>query len=166
MSVLMKVCQCFLSAEFQSGEPDLYLEAASRSDCESWAVALGEASSEGLRNKIEQLQRLIMEIKEERAADEVPVHQFIPSAQADNLAESKLTSKHVVYWTLILLILFFGGNPLFCEWPVLGRLEIFVAKYYCTPVLIITNHLAVLPRADGIRVKHYLDEHRLPLSLL
>ncbi|XP_034969634.1 inositol polyphosphate 4-phosphatase type II isoform X3 [Zootoca vivipara] len=76
--------------KFQSGEPDLYLEAASRSDCESWAVALGEASSEGLRNKIEQLQRLIMEIKEERAADEV--HQFIPSAQGDNLAESKLTN--------------------------------------------------------------------------
>ncbi|XP_078250862.1 inositol polyphosphate 4-phosphatase type II isoform X2 [Pogona vitticeps] len=76
--------------KFQSGEPDLYLEAVSRSDCESWAVALGEASSEGLRSKIQQLQRLIMEIKEERAADEV--QQFLPSAQADNLAELKLTS--------------------------------------------------------------------------
>ncbi|XP_042326293.1 inositol polyphosphate 4-phosphatase type II isoform X3 [Sceloporus undulatus] len=75
--------------KFQSGEPDLYLEAASRSDCESWAVALGEANSEGLRNKIHQLQRLIMEIKEERTADEV--QQFLPSAQADSLAEPKLT---------------------------------------------------------------------------
>ncbi|XP_077156327.1 inositol polyphosphate 4-phosphatase type II isoform X3 [Paroedura picta] len=76
--------------KFQSGEPDLYLEAASRVNCESWAVALGEASSEGLRNKIQQLQRLIMEIKEETTADEA--QQFLPSVQADNLAESKLTS--------------------------------------------------------------------------
>ncbi|XP_053109974.1 inositol polyphosphate 4-phosphatase type II isoform X7 [Hemicordylus capensis] len=76
--------------KFQSGEPDLYLEAASRSDCESWAVALGEANSEGLRNKIQQLQSLIMEIKEERTADEV--QQFLPAAQADSLAEPKLTS--------------------------------------------------------------------------
>lgn len=94
MSDLMNVYQCFLSAEFQSGEPDLYLEAASRPDCESWAVALGEASSESLRRKIQQLQRLIMEIREERTADEV--QQFLPPAQADNLAELKLTSKLAV----------------------------------------------------------------------
>ncbi|XP_061440837.1 inositol polyphosphate 4-phosphatase type II isoform X8 [Rhineura floridana] len=76
--------------KFQSGEPNLYLEAASRSGCESWAVALGEANSEGLRGKIQQLQRLIMEIKEDRTADEV--QQFIPSTQTDNLAESKFTN--------------------------------------------------------------------------
>ncbi|XP_044286660.1 inositol polyphosphate 4-phosphatase type II isoform X4 [Varanus komodoensis] len=76
--------------EFQSGEPDLYLEAASRSDCASWAVALGKANSEGLRNKIQQLQRLIMEIKEEKTADEV--QQFLLSAPADNLAEPKITT--------------------------------------------------------------------------
>ncbi|KAF7244156.1 Type II inositol 3,4-bisphosphate 4-phosphatase [Varanus komodoensis] len=76
--------------KFQSGEPDLYLEAASRSDCASWAVALGKANSEGLRNKIQQLQRLIMEIKEEKTADEV--QQFLLSAPADNLAEPKITS--------------------------------------------------------------------------
>ncbi|XP_054846189.1 inositol polyphosphate 4-phosphatase type II isoform X1 [Eublepharis macularius] len=76
--------------KFQSGEPDIYLEAASRVDCESWAVALGEANSEGLRNKIQQLQSLIMEIKEETTADEE--QQFLPLVQADSLAESKLTS--------------------------------------------------------------------------
>nr|XP_060634887.1 inositol polyphosphate 4-phosphatase type II isoform X3 [Anolis sagrei ordinatus] len=74
--------------KFQSGEPDIYLEAPSRSDCESWAVALGEANSEGLCNKIQQLQTLIMEIKEEKTADEV--QQFLPSAQAERLADPKL----------------------------------------------------------------------------
>ncbi|XP_068010153.1 inositol polyphosphate 4-phosphatase type II isoform X1 [Melanerpes formicivorus] len=76
--------------KFQSGEPDLYLEAASKPDCESWAVALGEANSEGLRNKIQQLRRLIMEIKEERASDEA--RQFLPSSQADRLGELQFTS--------------------------------------------------------------------------
>ncbi|XP_040410708.1 inositol polyphosphate 4-phosphatase type II isoform X2 [Cygnus olor] len=76
--------------KFQSGEPDLYLEAASKPDCEAWAVALGEANSEGLRNKIQQLQRLIMEIKEERAADEA--RQFLPSSQVDSLREPQFTS--------------------------------------------------------------------------
>ncbi|XP_064306307.1 inositol polyphosphate 4-phosphatase type II isoform X1 [Phalacrocorax carbo] len=76
--------------KFQSGEPDLYLEAASKPDCESWAVALGEANSEGLRNKIQQLRRLIMEIKEERSADEAS--QFLPSSQLDSLGEPQFTS--------------------------------------------------------------------------
>ncbi|XP_054028551.1 inositol polyphosphate 4-phosphatase type II isoform X1 [Dryobates pubescens] len=76
--------------KFQSGEPDLYLEAVSKPDCESWAVALGEANSEGLRNKIQQLRRLIMEIKEERASDEA--RQFLPSSQADSLGEPQFTS--------------------------------------------------------------------------
>ncbi|KAM6135979.1 inositol polyphosphate 4-phosphatase type II isoform 1-T1 [Phoenicopterus ruber ruber] len=76
--------------KFQSGEPDLYLEAASKPDCESWAVALGEANSEGLRNKIQQLRRLIMEIKEERSADEA--QQFLPSSQVDSLGEPQFTS--------------------------------------------------------------------------
>uniref|UniRef100_A0ACB8E7S9 Uncharacterized protein n=1 Tax=Sphaerodactylus townsendi TaxID=933632 RepID=A0ACB8E7S9_9SAUR len=89
MPGLMKACQCFLSAEFQSGEPDIYVEAASSVDCESWAVPLEEADSEGLCNKTQQLQRLIMEIKEETTADEA--QQFLPSVQADSLAEPKLT---------------------------------------------------------------------------
>ncbi|XP_065692326.2 inositol polyphosphate 4-phosphatase type II isoform X4 [Patagioenas fasciata] len=76
--------------KFQSGEPDLYLEAASRPDCESWAVALGEANSEGLRNKIQQLRRLIMEIKEERSSGEA--QQFLPSSQVDSLGEPQFTS--------------------------------------------------------------------------
>ncbi|XP_032542927.1 inositol polyphosphate 4-phosphatase type II isoform X1 [Chiroxiphia lanceolata] len=76
--------------KFQSGEPDLYLEAASKPDCESWAVALGEANSEGLRGKIQQLRRLIMEIKEERSADEG--RQFLPPSQADSLGEPQFTS--------------------------------------------------------------------------
>ncbi|KAM6073194.1 inositol polyphosphate 4-phosphatase type II isoform 7-T9 [Theristicus caerulescens] len=76
--------------KFQSGEPDLYLEAASKPDCESWAVALGEANSEGLQNKIQQLRRLIMEIKEERSSDEA--QQFLPSSQADSLGEPQFTS--------------------------------------------------------------------------
>ncbi|XP_061848323.1 inositol polyphosphate 4-phosphatase type II isoform X2 [Colius striatus] len=76
--------------KFQSGEPDLYLEAASKPDCESWAVALGEANSEGLRNKIQQLRRLIMEIKEERSSDEA--QQFLPSSHIDSLGEPQFTS--------------------------------------------------------------------------
>uniref|UniRef100_A0A8B9QUL2 phosphatidylinositol-3,4-bisphosphate 4-phosphatase n=1 Tax=Anas platyrhynchos TaxID=8839 RepID=A0A8B9QUL2_ANAPL len=76
--------------KFQSGEPDLYIEAASKPDCEAWAVALGEANSEGLRNKIQQLRRLIMEIKEERASEEA--HQFLPSSQVDSLGEPQFTS--------------------------------------------------------------------------
>ncbi|KAM4780547.1 inositol polyphosphate 4-phosphatase type II isoform 1-T1 [Cyanocitta cristata] len=79
-----------LSAEFQSGEPDLYLEAASKPDCESWAVALGEANSEGLRNKIQHLRRLVMEIKEERSSDEA--RQFLPTSQLDSLGEPQFTS--------------------------------------------------------------------------
>ncbi|XP_027508699.1 type II inositol 3,4-bisphosphate 4-phosphatase isoform X1 [Corapipo altera] len=76
--------------KFQSGEPDLYLEAASKPDCESWAVALGEANWEVLRHKIQQLRRLIMEIKEERSADEA--RQFLPPSQADSLGEPQFTS--------------------------------------------------------------------------
>ncbi|KAM6266916.1 inositol polyphosphate 4-phosphatase type II isoform 5-T5 [Spheniscus humboldti] len=76
--------------KFQSGEPDLYLEAASKPDCESWAVALGQANSEGLQNKIQQLRRLIMEIKEERSSDEA--RQFLPSSQVDSLGEPQFTS--------------------------------------------------------------------------
>jgi len=82
-----------LSAEFQSAEPDLYLEAASKPYCVSWAVALGEANSEGLQNKIQQLRRLIMEIKEERSSDEA--RQFLPSSQIDSLGEPQFTSKCV-----------------------------------------------------------------------
>ncbi|XP_066042533.1 inositol polyphosphate 4-phosphatase type II isoform X1 [Chamaea fasciata] len=76
--------------KFQSGEPDLYLGAASKPDCESWAVALAEVNSEGLWNKIQQLRRLIMEIKEERSSDEA--RQFLPSSQLDSLGEPQFTS--------------------------------------------------------------------------
>uniref|UniRef100_A0A8U7NYC6 phosphatidylinositol-3,4-bisphosphate 4-phosphatase n=1 Tax=Corvus moneduloides TaxID=1196302 RepID=A0A8U7NYC6_CORMO len=76
--------------KFQSGEPDLYLEAASKPDCESWAVALGEANSEGLQNKIQHLQRLVMEIKEERSSDEA--QQFLPTSQLDSLGEPQFTT--------------------------------------------------------------------------
>ncbi|XP_013924161.1 PREDICTED: type II inositol 3,4-bisphosphate 4-phosphatase [Thamnophis sirtalis] len=76
--------------EFQSGEPDLYLKAAPRTKtgCESWAVGT-QVNSEELRIQIWWLERLTMDIKEERALEEE--QQFIPSAQADNYAESKLT---------------------------------------------------------------------------
>lgn len=86
-----ELLSCFLGAEFQSGALDLYLEAASKADRESWAVALGEVNSEGLRNKIQQLRRLIMEIKEERSSDEA--RQFLPSSQLDSLGEPQFTSK-------------------------------------------------------------------------
>ncbi|XP_075277147.1 inositol polyphosphate 4-phosphatase type II isoform X5 [Opisthocomus hoazin] len=76
--------------KFQSAEPDLYLEAASKPYCVSWAVALGEANSEGLQNKIQQLRRLIMEIKEERSSDEA--RQFLPSSQIDSLGEPQFTT--------------------------------------------------------------------------
>lgn len=121
MSGLMKVCHCFLSAEFQSGGPDIYREAASRVDCESWAVALGEASSEGLRNKIQQLQRLIMEIKEETTADEA--QQFLPSVQADNLAEPKLTSKHCCLLFVNPTHAIGKKSVLLLQAPGVGRLE-------------------------------------------
>ncbi|XP_044875233.1 inositol polyphosphate 4-phosphatase type II [Mauremys mutica] len=75
--------------KFQSRNPDLYREAASKPDCELWAVALGEANSESLQNKIQQLRRLIMEIKEERTSDEA--QHFLPATQADNLRESQFT---------------------------------------------------------------------------
>uniref|UniRef100_A0A8C3QQ85 phosphatidylinositol-3,4-bisphosphate 4-phosphatase n=1 Tax=Cyanoderma ruficeps TaxID=181631 RepID=A0A8C3QQ85_9PASS len=75
---------------FQSGEPDLYLEDASKPDREPWAVALAEVNSEGLHNKIQQLRRLIMEIKEERSSDEA--RQFLPSSQLDSLGEPQFTS--------------------------------------------------------------------------
>ncbi|XP_014734435.1 PREDICTED: type II inositol 3,4-bisphosphate 4-phosphatase isoform X2 [Sturnus vulgaris] len=76
--------------KFQGGESRLDLEAASKPDCESWAVALGEANSEGVQNKIQQLRRLIMEIKEERSSDEA--QQFLPSSQLDSLGEPQFTS--------------------------------------------------------------------------
>ncbi|XP_067424070.1 inositol polyphosphate 4-phosphatase type II isoform X3 [Emydura macquarii macquarii] len=76
--------------KFQSGVSDLYLEAASKQDCESWAVALGEANLESLQNKIQQLRRLIMEIKEEKTTDEA--QHFLPATQADNLREPEFTS--------------------------------------------------------------------------
>ncbi|CAM2112952.1 unnamed protein product [Caretta caretta] len=76
--------------KFQSREPDLYCEATSKPDCESWPVALGEANSESLQNKIQKLRRLIMEIKEERTSDEA--QHFLPATQADNLREPQFTS--------------------------------------------------------------------------
>ncbi|KAJ8403627.1 hypothetical protein AAFF_G00349530 [Aldrovandia affinis] len=51
-----------LVIKFESGETDLYLEALSPTDCKSWIVALQEANSEGLRNRIRHLRRLIMEM--------------------------------------------------------------------------------------------------------
>uniref|UniRef100_U3JQV7 phosphatidylinositol-3,4-bisphosphate 4-phosphatase n=2 Tax=Ficedula albicollis TaxID=59894 RepID=U3JQV7_FICAL len=76
--------------KLQSGEPDLHLEAASKPGCGSWAVAAREENSEGLRDKIQRLRRLIMEIKEERASDEA--QQFLPSSQLDSLGEPQFTS--------------------------------------------------------------------------
>ncbi|XP_056346163.1 inositol polyphosphate 4-phosphatase type II isoform X1 [Oenanthe melanoleuca] len=76
--------------KFRSGEPDLHLEAASKPGCGSWAVAAREENSEGLRDKIQQLRRLIMEIKEERSSEEA--QQFLPSSQLDSLGEPQFTS--------------------------------------------------------------------------
>ncbi|XP_039919879.1 inositol polyphosphate 4-phosphatase type II isoform X2 [Hirundo rustica] len=76
--------------KFQSGEPTLHLGAASTPRSEPWAVAPGEVNSEGLRDRIRQLRRLMMEIKEERPADEA--RQFLPSSQLDSLGEPQLTS--------------------------------------------------------------------------
>ncbi|XP_015200093.2 type II inositol 3,4-bisphosphate 4-phosphatase isoform X2 [Lepisosteus oculatus] len=58
-----------LSIKFESGEPDLYLEAFSKSDCKSWIAALREANSEGLQKRIRHLQQLIMEIQGSEPAD-------------------------------------------------------------------------------------------------
>lgn len=91
ITVSKRCFHAFLSAEFQSGEPDLYLEAVSKPECEYWAVARGDKNPEGLRNKIQQLGRLIMEIKEERSSDEA--QQFLPSSQLDSLGEPQFTSK-------------------------------------------------------------------------
>ncbi|XP_021250173.1 type II inositol 3,4-bisphosphate 4-phosphatase isoform X4 [Numida meleagris] len=49
-----------------------------------------ERQTQSLRNKIHQLWRLIMEIKEERASDEA--QQFLPSSQIDSIGEPQLTS--------------------------------------------------------------------------
>ncbi|XP_032906875.1 inositol polyphosphate 4-phosphatase type II isoform X2 [Amblyraja radiata] len=65
-----------LTITFQSGEPGIYLEAASKSDCEDWIAALQEANSEGLQRRIAYLQQLIMEIKDNASPDEV--HQILP----------------------------------------------------------------------------------------
>ncbi|XP_037991148.1 inositol polyphosphate 4-phosphatase type II isoform X4 [Motacilla alba alba] len=89
-SVILDKQQSSSWSEFQSAEPDLCLEAASKPDCESWAVALGEVNSEGLQNKIQQLRRLIMDIKEERSSDEA--QQFFPSSQLDSPGEPQFTS--------------------------------------------------------------------------
>ncbi|XP_064567396.1 inositol polyphosphate 4-phosphatase type II isoform X9 [Zonotrichia leucophrys gambelii] len=85
VSVVLKLLSCFLSAE-----PDLCLEAASKPGCESCAVALGEVNSEDWQDKIQQLRRLVMEIKEERPSDEA--RQFFPSSQLDSLGEPQFTS--------------------------------------------------------------------------
>ncbi|XP_074397963.1 inositol polyphosphate 4-phosphatase type II isoform X7 [Zonotrichia albicollis] len=85
VSVVLKLLSCFLSAE-----PDLCLEAASKLGCESCAVALGEVNSEDWQDKIQQLRRLVMEIKEERPSDEA--RQFFPSSQLDSLGEPQFTS--------------------------------------------------------------------------
>ncbi|XP_066574494.1 type II inositol 3,4-bisphosphate 4-phosphatase isoform X3 [Amia ocellicauda] len=58
-----------LSIKFESGDPDLYLQAFTESDCKSWIAALREANSEGLQKKILHLQQLIMEMKESEPAD-------------------------------------------------------------------------------------------------
>ncbi|XP_058884300.1 type II inositol 3,4-bisphosphate 4-phosphatase-like isoform X1 [Acipenser ruthenus] len=58
-----------LSIKFESGEPDLYLEAFTKSDCKSWIAALREANSEGLQKRIHHLRQLIMEIKGSEPAD-------------------------------------------------------------------------------------------------
>ncbi|XP_072898862.1 type II inositol 3,4-bisphosphate 4-phosphatase isoform X3 [Hemitrygon akajei] len=65
-----------LTITFQSGEPDIYLEAISKSDCGEWIAALRQANSEGLRRRIAHLQQLIMEIKGNTSPDEA--HQILP----------------------------------------------------------------------------------------
>ncbi|XP_063271191.1 inositol polyphosphate 4-phosphatase type II isoform X2 [Prinia subflava] len=79
-----------IAPKSRSGEPDPHPEAAPRAGCGSWAAAPGALSSGGLRNKIRQLRRLIMEIKEERSADEA--RQFLPASQLDSLGEPQFTS--------------------------------------------------------------------------
>ncbi|OCT97046.1 hypothetical protein XELAEV_18009268mg [Xenopus laevis] len=57
------------TGNFFSEEEDLYLEATSTLDCESWAAALCQANSEILCGGITLVRALIMEMKEERALD-------------------------------------------------------------------------------------------------
>ncbi|XP_060707703.1 type II inositol 3,4-bisphosphate 4-phosphatase isoform X2 [Hemiscyllium ocellatum] len=64
------------TVKFQSGEPEIYLEAVSKSDCEDWIAALREANSEGLQRRIVQLQQFIMEIKANTSPD--GIHQILP----------------------------------------------------------------------------------------
>uniref|UniRef100_UPI00398E51DE inositol polyphosphate 4-phosphatase type II isoform X1 n=2 Tax=Pristiophorus japonicus TaxID=55135 RepID=UPI00398E51DE len=68
-----------LTITFQSGEPDIYLEAVSKSDCGDWIAALREAISEGLQRRIAHFQQLIMEIKENASPD--GTHQILPLPQ-------------------------------------------------------------------------------------
>ncbi|XP_039194874.1 inositol polyphosphate 4-phosphatase type II isoform X3 [Crotalus tigris] len=76
--------------KFQPEDPDLYLKASPRTDY-LWILGCGtQANSEELCIKICWVERFIMDIKEERASEEE--QQFIPSAQGDSYAESKLTS--------------------------------------------------------------------------
>ncbi|XP_078395352.1 inositol polyphosphate 4-phosphatase type II isoform X1 [Cetorhinus maximus] len=65
-----------LTITFQSGEPEIYLEAVSKSDCGDWIAALREANSEGLQRRIAYLQQLIMEIKANTSPD--GTHQILP----------------------------------------------------------------------------------------
>ncbi|XP_067849905.1 type II inositol 3,4-bisphosphate 4-phosphatase isoform X4 [Heptranchias perlo] len=65
-----------LTITFQSGEPDIYLEAVSKSDCGDWIAALREANSERLQRRIAHLQQLIMEIKGNTSPD--GTHQILP----------------------------------------------------------------------------------------
>lgn len=80
----------FLSAAFQSGEPGIYLEAASKSDCEDWIAALQEANSEGLQRRIAYLQQLIMEIKDNASPDEV--HQILPLPEIQSPLIGKIST--------------------------------------------------------------------------
>lgn len=81
----------FLSAAFQSGEPGIYLEAASKSDCEDWIAALQEANSEGLQRRIAYLQQLIMEIKDNASPDEVQQILPLPEIQSPLIGKISTT---------------------------------------------------------------------------
>ncbi|KAL4618163.1 type II inositol 3,4-bisphosphate 4-phosphatase isoform X1 [Arapaima gigas] len=61
-SVCVCVCVCVGIAEFESGEPDLCLDAGNASTCRFWAAALQEANSEGLLNRIRVLRRRLVAV--------------------------------------------------------------------------------------------------------
>ncbi|XP_041435498.1 type II inositol 3,4-bisphosphate 4-phosphatase isoform X4 [Xenopus laevis] len=83
------------TGNFFSEEEDLYLEATSTLDCESWAAALCQANSEILCGGITLVRALIMEMKEERALD-VAQNLIFPAEGENPVGQDTATCKNLL----------------------------------------------------------------------